>query len=227
MALKNKKIIIAIDGPAGSGKSTVSRMVADKLGLLYLDTGSMYRALTLKAMRLGIPLEDGEALTALAVATKIDIEEEGAGLRVYLDGEEVSPSLRTAELTNNVKFIARVPGVREEMVKLQRAIGRANGAVLEGRDIGTVVFPDADHKFYLDANADCRAKRRYKEMLESGQKVDFEEIKRDVITRDESDMARAVGALKKAPDAIHIDTSDLNIDEVVRKVLGNISWHIS
>lgn len=217
-----KKIIIAIDGPAGSGKSTVSRMIAKRLGILYIDTGAMYRALTLKAMRLNLDLEDERSLTELAHSTKIDLMEEAGALKVTLDAEDVTGLIRTPELTNNVKFIARVPGVRKEMVRLQRAIGGKSGAVLEGRDIGTVVFPDADFKFYLDASLEERARRRHKELVESGQKITPEEIKKDVFVRDESDIRRSVGALKAAPDAIVVDTTDLSIDDVVGKVLGYI-----
>ena len=222
MERKLKKIIIAIDGPAGSGKSTVSKVVAKRLGLLYIDTGAMYRALTLKAMRERLYLKDEAALVKLAHETKIDLAAGAAGLEVFLDGENVSGLIRTPELTNNVKFIARVPGVRHEMVRLQRAIGARSSSVLEGRDIGTVVFPDAKYKFYLDADVEERAKRRHKELCESNQKVCLEDIKKDVIVRDESDMKREVGALRKADDAISVDTTDLSIAEVVEKLLSYI-----
>ena len=220
---KGKCLIIAIDGPAGSGKSTVSKMVARSLGVIYIDTGAMYRALTLKAMRQKIDLKDEAALTGLAKSTNIDLKEEAGALRVYLDGEDVAGLIRTPELTNNVKYIARVPGVRGEMVRLQRSIGARRGAALEGRDIGTVVFPDADYKFYLDADPDERARRRYKELLEARQAVNLSDIKKDVIMRDESDMNRSVGALKKAPDAIYVDTTKLSIAEVVEEILSYIS----
>jgi cytidylate kinase len=182
----------------------------------------MDRALTLKAVRQGVDLKDEFNLTALAKVTNIDLRAESGSLMVYLDGEDVAGLIRTPELTNNVKYIARVPGVREEMVRLQRAIGRRHGAALEGRDIGTVVFPDADYKFYLDADPDERARRRYKELAEAGQTVDLAVIKKDVMVRDESDMNRPVGALKKAPDAILIDTTKLSISETVEKILSYI-----
>ena len=223
MVKKNKRFVIAIDGPAGSGKSTVSKRIARKLDLLYIDTGAMYRALTLKAMRQGLDLEDSSALVKLVRSARIDLKEDGGRLGVFLDGEDVSELIRTPELTKNVKYIARVPEVRGEMVRLQRAIGERAGAVLEGRDIGTVVFPDADYKFYLDADVEERARRRHKELVDSNQKVDLEEIKKDVVARDESDMKREVGALKKAEDAILIDTTNLSIDEVVEKLLSHIS----
>ncbi len=222
MRNREDHFVVAIDGPAGSGKSTVSKLVAQKLNLLYIDTGAMYRALTLKAMRRGVDLKDEGALTSLAKSTEIDLRDASGGLKVFLDGEDVSDLIRTPELTNNVKFIARVPGVRFEMVASQRAIGNRASAVLEGRDIGTVVFPDAKYKFYLDADVEERSRRRHKELLESGQKASIGDIKNDVINRDESDMKRDVGALKKAQDAIIIDTTDLSIEGVLEKLLSYI-----
>ena len=222
METKKTKMVVAVDGPAGSGKSTVSKMIAKRLNLLYIDTGAMYRALTLKAMKNKVDLNDEAALVRMAHSTRIDLEESGGSLRVILDGEDVTGLIRTPELTNNVKYIARVPDVRHEMVKLQRAIGERSGAVLEGRDIGTVVFPDAKYKFYLDADVGERSRRRHKELLESGQKVSFEDIKKDVASRDESDMKRPVGALKRSPDAISVDTTALTIDEVVEKIISYI-----
>ncbi len=217
-----KHLIIAIDGPAGSGKSTVSKIVAKKLALLYIDTGAMYRALTLKAMRQKIALENETALVALAKSTRVGLEEKG-GLGVFLDGEDVSLAIRTPEVTANVKYIARVPGVRHEMVELQRSIGqRGGGAILEGRDIGTVVFPNADYKFYLDASPQERAKRRCKELIESGQDVNETSVKEDILKRDDSDMKRSVGALKKCDDAIFIDTTGLSINGVTEKILNYI-----
>lgn len=218
-ALEN--LVIAIDGPAGSGKSTVSKLIAKRLNLLYIDTGAMYRALTLKAMRKGLRLEDESSLIALAKSTKIDLEERSK-LYVFLDGEDVSIPIRTAEVTANVKYIARIPGVRHEMVALQRSIGSKRGAVLEGRDIGTVVFPNADYKFYLDASPEERARRRREDLVELGQAADVEDVKKDIMARDESDIKRSVGALKKANDAISIDTTDLTIDEVTEKILSYI-----
>lgn len=218
----HKKLIIAIDGPAGSGKSTVSKIIAGRLGLLYIDTGAMYRALTLKAMRERVNLEDEQALTGLAKTTRIALEDKG-GLRVLLDGEDISNHIRTPEVTANVRFIARTPGVRKEMVKYQRALGERSGGVLEGRDIGTVVFPDADYKFYLDARAEERAKRRLKDLVELGQKADVEGVKKDIVARDESDIKRTVGALKVAPGAIVVDTTELSIDEVVKVLIDHIT----
>ncbi len=219
---KARQLIIAIDGPAGSGKSTVSKMVAKRLGLLYIDTGAMYRALTLKAMRVKADMNDDDALTKLAGSTTIDLKENGGFMHVLLDGEDVSAAIRTVEVTNNIKHIARVPGVRRQMVELQRSVGKKRGAVLEGRDIGTVVFPDADYKFYLDADVEERASRRYKELVEAGHKVSIDALKEDVAARDRSDMERPVGPLKKAADARFIDTTHLSIDGVVEELLSHI-----
>ena len=220
MDKRTKPLIIAIDGPAGSGKSTVSKIIAGRLDLLYIDTGAMYRAITLKAIRQGLNLEDEKSLVSLAKSTKIDLKECADGLRVDLDGEDVSRAIRTPNVTANVKYIARTPGVRHEMVALQRSIGRkGSGAVLEGRDIGTIVFPDADYKFYLDASSDERAKRRCKELIEAGQNASVGGVKEDILIRDDSDMKRSVGALVKCDDAIFVDTTDLSIDQVVEKIL--------
>ena len=221
MERRPKQLVVAVDGPAGSGKSTVSKLIAKKLGLLYVDTGAMYRALTLKAMRIGADLKDEKVLIGLAGTTKIDLQETGK-LKVFLDGEDVSTAIRTPEVTANVKYIARVPGVRHEMVALQRSIGELRGAVLEGRDIGTVVFPKADYKFYLDARPEERAKRRCKDLIELGGSPDIGQVKNDIISRDESDINRSVGALKKANDAMFIDTTNLSIDEVVEKMLAYV-----
>ena len=223
MVRQLKKIVIAIDGPAGSGKSTVSKLVAERLGLLYIDTGAMYRALTLKAIRSGADLEDEGGLVELARSTDIDLGYKDAKQFVLLDGEDVAGLIRTADLTKNVKYIARIPGVRHEMVRMQRHMGEKSGAVMEGRDITTVVFPDADYKFYLDADPEERARRRFKELKESGSQVTLEEIKKDVAIRDESDMKRSVGALKVADDAVVIDTTDLSIDHVVDEIMSKVS----
>lgn len=217
-------MIIAVDGPAGSGKSTVSKEVARKKGLLYIDTGAMYRALTLKAMSSKLDLSNENAIIGLAQNTRIDLTyKQDDGLSVFLDGEDVTDKIRTPELTNNVKFISGVAGVREEMVKMQRAAARIGaGAVLEGRDIGTIVFPDADKKFYLDADINERTKRRYKELVKAGQAVSLSDVEEDVRIRDKNDIEREYGPLKKADDAIVVDTTGLTIDQVVEKMLSYI-----
>lgn len=218
-----KKLIIAIDGPAGSGKSTVAKEVAKRLGLLYVDTGAMYRALTLKAMKENVVLNDENALVELARRTTITLKTNSDfKLSVSLDGGDVSEEIRKLYVTNNVKYIARLPKVRGEMVKLQRKAASSGGAVLEGRDIGTVVFPDADRKIYLDARVDERIKRRYDELKEMGYEITRDEIEEDVITRDHTDKTRDVAPLKKADDAVVIDTTDLAVADVADRVIKEV-----
>jgi len=221
VVVMKKKIIIAIDGPAGSGKSTVSKIVAKRLGLLNLDTGAMYRALTLKVMRAGIKLDDAEPIINIAQKTEISFRvKPGEESKVFLDGEDVSREIRTPGVTQNVKYIARIPGARKRMVEIQRNIAQAQGAVVEGRDIGTVVLPKAPFKFYLDAKEEERSKRRFKELTAMGMGVSLDEIKDDIRSRDTSDMNRKVAPLKKAEDAVYIDTTNMSIDEVVEKILS-------
>lgn len=216
-------MIVAIDGPAGSGKSTVAKEVAKKLGLIYVDTGAMYRALTLKAIRNNIDLTDSNALMGLAKNTEICLEtDKNFKLSVKLDGEDVSEEIRTVFITNNVKHVACISGVRREMVNLQRKAASGKGAVLEGRDIGTVVFPDADIKIYLDATIDERVRRRYKELAGKTPDITLEEVKKDVRARDKSDENRSAGPLKKANDAILIDTTRLTIPQVVDRILERV-----
>ncbi|MDD5680925.1 MAG: (d)CMP kinase [Candidatus Omnitrophica bacterium] len=217
------KLIIAIDGPAGSGKSTVAKEVAKKLGLIYVDTGAMYRALTLKAIKKNIDLTDSNALINLAKNTEIRLEtDKDFKLSVKLDGKDVSGEIRTVFITNNVVHVACIGGVRREMVVLQRRAASEKGAVLEGRDIGTVVFPDADLKIYLDASIDERVKRRYKELVIKTPDIAIEEVKKDVAIRDKSDEERSVGPLKKADDAVLVDTTKMTIPEVVARILKEV-----
>lgn len=216
---KSPIIVIAIDGPAGAGKSTVAKALAQKLGISYLDTGAMYRALTLKAMRAKVNLEDGVQLAELAQKTKIEFKPTSTGLNILLDGEDVSEDIRTAEVTNNTFYSARAPEVREIMVNWQRAIGEKQSVVAEGRDIGTVVFPNATKKFYLDAGFEERAQRRIKELREKGKEVDEKELQKELGERDHKDFSRKVGPLKKADDAIAIDSSGLTVDQTAEILL--------
>lgn len=222
---KLKHLIITLDGPAGAGKSTVAKGLAQRLGISYLDTGAMYRALTLKALRLKVNLEDEAALTQLAQKTKIDFKEMPDGsMHVTLDGEDVSEEIRSQEVTKNTFYPAKTPGVRELMVQWQRAIGQRHSLVTDGRDQGTVVFPQADYKFYVDADFEERFGRRLRELQQSGKPVDAAQLKKDMQERDQKDLTRTVGPLKKADDAIVIDSTGLNVDQSVEKVMKHLKF---
>ena len=214
--------IVTIDGPAGAGKSTVAKKLAAELNLSYLDTGAMYRALTLKAIRQDVNLEEEDALVALARRTTIDLENHASRVKVFLDDEDVSEAIRTGEVTNKTFYVARAPRVREIMVEWQRAIGGKKGVVVEGRDVGTVVFPQANNKFYLDADIAERSRRRIEELREKGNDVDADRLTAELAERDKKDITRSVGPLKKADDAVLIDSTHLSIDEVVEEMLKAI-----
>ncbi|WP_293442408.1 (d)CMP kinase [Persephonella sp.] len=213
-------MIIAIDGPAGSGKSTIAKMIARELGFTYIDTGAMYRAVALKIKRLGINPDDPEAVLEVLKNTQIDLKPSEKGVKVFLDGEDVSDKIRTEEIGKIASKIARHKKVREILVQMQRELGkRAKNAVIEGRDTGTVVFPDADIKFFLTASAEVRAERRYRELKEKGLDVSYDKILREVQERDRLDKTRKESPLKPAEDAIIIDTSDKDINQVFRHLI--------
>lgn len=220
--IQNPNMIVAIDGPAGSGKSTVARKVAEKLGFFYVDTGAMYRALTLKVIRSGMDFEDEDSMHELALNTDIQLKEEEGSLKVYMDREDVSLQIRKPEVTNRIFHVADKVRVREVMVGLQRKIGRSRNSVFEGRDITTVVFPDAEFKFFLDADFEERAQRRHREYLQKGLDIEYEEVKEDLRKRDIRDTSRPVGALRLAQDAVRIDTTGMTIDEVVEEIFKRV-----
>lgn len=212
-------MIVAIDGPAGSGKSTISKKVAHHLKYFYLDTGAMYRAVTLAILKQKVDIHNPEAVLSVAQKLAIKLSYKRGRVKVFLDGEDVSEEIRLPYVTNEVKHVAKLPKVRDILVRLQRHIAGNQSVVLEGRDTTTVVFPHADVKIYLDGSQEERARRRFIELQEKGISVTFEEILEDQRKRDESDFNREVGALKKAQDAHIIDTSGMGIEEVVQAVL--------
>jgi len=214
--------IITIDGPAGAGKSTVAKRLAQRLDLSYLDTGAMYRALTLKALQKNVNLENEDDLAAMARKTHIDLEKHAAGVKVILDGKDVSQEIRTVEVTNKTFYVAQKPRVREIMVEWQRLFGNKKGIVVEGRDVGTVVFPQANNKFYLDANLEERSRRRVEELREKGNDVDVDKLRNELAERDNKDLTRSVGPLRKADDAVFIDSTHLTIEEVIDEMMKHI-----
>ncbi|WP_062235333.1 (d)CMP kinase [Fictibacillus sp. FJAT-27399] len=219
----NKKLKIAIDGPAGAGKSTVAKLVADKLSYIYIDTGAMYRALTYKALSSKSDLHDGSMLQSLLKETTIELEITGDGQAVILDGSDVSKEIRSSDVTNNVSFVATPQEVREEMVRRQQELASEGGVVMDGRDIGTHVMPDAELKVFLIASVEERAKRRYDENKSKGYETDLEKLKEEISLRDKRDSEREFAPLKKADDAIELDTTSMSIEDVVNEILHLVS----
>ena len=213
-----KKIIIAIDGPAGAGKSTIAKKVAALLGYAYIDTGAMYRTVTLRFLESGLPFSEA-AVTAIAEKISITFRYGNGVNRVFADGEEVTDAIRSLEVSRNVSKVAAVGGVRTAMVAAQRKIGNQGGVVMDGRDIGTVVLPNAPVKIYLTASAEARAQRRLRQLQEKGESPNFEDILREVNARDHQDMTRAVDPLRQAPDAQVVDSTNMNFEQTVQAIL--------
>ena len=216
---KRKKLTIAIDGPSGAGKSTVAKSLAKRLGYVYIDTGAMYRSVALKVKEKGISPEDRSALKELASSLHVTFATEGDQTHVFCDGEDITSAIRTPEISRLASFISKQKEVRKSLVQFQRKMGEEGGVVLEGRDIGTVVFPDADVKFYLDADRDERVRRRYDEMIQRGMEVDFRETKEALVQRDHDDMHRTHSPLKRANDALWIDSTHRSVEEVVEEMV--------
>ncbi|AKP47603.1 MULTISPECIES: (d)CMP kinase [Bacillus] len=214
-----KEIQIAIDGPAAAGKSTVAKLVAKKLSYLYIDTGAMYRALTYKALKLGADLEDEQALAEILNNTNIELIQGNAAQHVLLDGTDVTDEIRSHEVTKHVSTVSKHPLVRKEMVERQRELAQKGGIVMDGRDIGTHVLPNAEVKIFLVATVEERAKRRHQENLAKGFESDLAQLMKEIALRDKMDSEREASPLKKADDAIELDTTSLSIEEVVDHIM--------
>ncbi|MDO9574103.1 MAG: (d)CMP kinase [Candidatus Contubernalis sp.] len=211
--------VIAIDGPAGAGKSTIAKTLAQKLGFFYLDTGALYRTLTYKALQQGLDLKDEKALVTLARETRIDLQDREDGLHVFMDGQEITDQIRTPEVTRNTFYVARSPEVRQAILPLQRKFAEKASLVAEGRDTTTVVFPDAALKVYLDANLETRAQRRGKDLSKAGVEQSITKTAQEVAERDNHDCSRSVAPLRQAEDAFYLDTTNLSVNEVVERLV--------
>ena len=214
-----KSIVIAIDGPSGSGKSTVAQGVAERLDYLYVDSGAMYRALALCAHEEGIPLEDPAGLAACAARLRIDLEKVPQGVHVRVNGRDVTDAIRRPAISQAASVVATVPAVREHLVAQQQRIGAQGGIVMEGRDIGTVVFPHAQLKIFLDASPEVRARRRYEQQRAQEIESSLEKTRREISERDQRDRERTVSPLVEAADAVHLDTTSLTAREAVDVIL--------
>ena len=213
-----KNLVIAVDGPAGAGKSTIAKIVADKMNINYIDTGAMYRAITYKVLQSGIDINNENEVIEIAKKSDIDFKDNN----IYLDGKILKEEIRTPEVSHNVSNVAQIKDVRHLMVDVQRDIGNKSSVILDGRDIGSYVFPNADYKFFLVASSKERGERRYKELIKKGYNTTLEEVINDVIRREEIDSNREFAPLVKANDAIEIDTTGKSIDKVVESVIDKI-----
>ncbi len=223
MAKKKIGLVIAIDGPSGAGKSTTARLLAERLGYIYIDTGAMYRSIGWKATREGIDPADERGLAKLCARTAVTIKKDNKDPKVFVDGIDVSGEIRTPEMGMMASAVSKSPAVRARLLTLQRELGKSGGVVMDGRDIGTVVFPDADVKFYLDASADERGRRRFFELQAKGMAVDRVQITREIGERDRQDSQREIAPLKRADDALLIDSSAMSVDEVLNRMISEIA----
>jgi cytidylate kinase len=218
-----KGLVIAIDGPSGAGKSTVAKILAGRLGYLYIDTGAMYRAIGWKAKKERIDPENEQALAGLCGGADVTISHDGGGQRVFVNGVDVTGEIRTPEMGMMASAVSKSPAVRARLLTLQRKLGEQGGVVMDGRDIGTVVFPDADVKFFLDASAEERGRRRHRELAEKGMAVDLAKITGEIRARDHQDSSREIAPLRRAPDAVYVDSSSMTIEEVVNALMAHVA----
>ena len=214
--------IVAIDGPAGSGKGTVTKLVAEKLGFITIDTGAMYRCVTVEALNKNIKPTEDEKIEEMMNKISIEMKNQDGNQKVFLNGKDVTKEIRTSNIDKNVSAFSALPIVRNKITPMQREMGQNENVIMEGRDIGTVVFPNANVKIYLDASYEEIAKRRYKQNIERGMKVTYKQVLEDIKRRNEYDLHREIAPLKQAEDAIYIDSTNLTIDEVVEKIIGII-----
>jgi len=212
-------MIIAIDGPGGAGKGTIAKAIAKKLNIVYIDTGAMYRSVGLYAKRNNIGTRDGEALKQVLDLIKIDVKVSKEGQRFLLNGEDVSEAIRTPEISMAASDVSSIPEVRERLVDMQREMAKMQSVVMEGRDIGTVVFPNADKKIYLTASPEVRARRRYNELIAKGQEVEYETVLEELIIRDRNDSTRETSPLRQAEDAVVLDTTDMTLPEAIARTI--------
>ena len=210
---------IAIDGPAGAGKSSIAKLAAKKLNYVYVDTGAMFRTMAYYFLTNGIEPKEESQVNENCDAIHIEIQYKAGEQHIFLNGKDVSKEIRQEEVGKNASVVAKYPKVREKLLELQRNLAATTDVIMDGRDIGTVVLPDAECKIFLTASSHVRAERRYKELVEKGETCDLEQIEKDIIARDEQDMNREIAPLKQAEDAVLVDSSDMTIDEVVNRII--------
>ena len=216
-------MIIAIDGTAASGKSTTAKIIASELGIMYLDTGAMYRAVTLAVLNQSVDLTDKDALTSLLTSLNLEVKPEKTGTIIHINGKDVSDEIRSVQITEHVSEVSSIFKVREAMVAIQRTLGNKSDCVVEGRDIGTIVFPEAEFKFFMIADVETRARRRQSDLLTLGEERSLEELIKDLKIRDQKDSTRSQSPLTKSADAVEIDTTHFSIDEQVKLIVNHIN----
>lgn len=218
-----KRCLVAIDGPVGAGKSTVAKITAQRLNIVYVDTGAMYRTVGLYVTNKGLDTKDAKQVNSVLDEINLDVKLSNEGQKIFLNGEDVTKLIRTPEISMAASNVSAVPEVRERLVQIQRSLADSKSVIMDGRDIGTVVLPNATTKIFLNATLEVRAERRYRELIKKGQEVTFEDVKNDIIRRDKNDMSRAASPLKKADDAIELDTTGKTLEEVVNEIIAIVN----